>query len=201
MSRFTGPRLKVMRALGVTLPGLSRKSIEKRPTPPGQHGHARKRTASEYALRLKEKQKLRYHYGVNEGQLRRIAAEASRSKTNTAGKLVELLERRLDNVLFRAGFARTIPAARQLVTHGHIVVNGRRLSIPSARLRRGDIVGIAESGKVAVNLQRSVADEGMLKPDWLSVDDNALTATVSGLPEVTTVPFPFEPRLVVEFYA
>ncbi|RYZ60910.1 MAG: 30S ribosomal protein S4, partial [Proteobacteria bacterium] len=121
MSRYTGPRVKKMRALGVELPGLSRKKIERRPYPPGQHGQARKKV-SEFALRLHEKQKLRYNYGIGERQLRGLMTEALSSKTAPGKKLIELLERRLDNAVFRAGFALTIPAARQLVAHGHVLV-------------------------------------------------------------------------------
>jgi len=125
MSRYVGPKVRVLRALGTDLPGLTRKKSERRPTRPGQHGAARKKF-SEYALRLIEKQKLRMNYGLSERQLLRLFVEAAGTKGNTAERLVELLERRLDNVVFRAGFARTIPAARQLIMHGHVLVEGRR---------------------------------------------------------------------------
>src|SRR4029450_10805583 len=148
MSRFIGPRVKVMRALGVALPGLSRKSIEKRPYGPGQHGPTRrKKTPSDYALRLREKQKVRFNYGVSERVLRRLVEEATRMRGNTGVTLVQLLERRLDNVVFRAGFARTIPGARQLVSHGHIQVNGKTVDRPSYRLRRGDFVTVATKSR------------------------------------------------------
>ena len=128
MGRYTGPRVKKMRALGVELPGLSRKSIAKRPYRPGEHGQNSQRL-KDYALRLIEKQKLRYNYGLSERQLRRIVREAVRSKAKTDDKIVELLERRLDNVVFRGGLAPTIPAARQLVNHNHITVNDKRVNI------------------------------------------------------------------------
>lgn len=127
MSRYTGPRLKVMRALGLELPGLSRKSIENRPHPPGQHG-LRQRKRSEYGLQLAEKQKLRFNYGLGEKQLRRLMAEASRARAPTGDKLLELAERRLDNVVFRAGFAPTGVAARQLVRHRQLVAGDARHS-------------------------------------------------------------------------
>ena len=149
MSRLRGPRLKIMRALGVELPGLSRKSIEKRPHPPGQHGpQVRKRTnRSDYSLRLREKQKVRFNYGLSERQLRGLVEDATRLKGNTGVVLIQLLERRLDNVVFRAGFARTIPGARQMVSHGHIQVNGRTVDRPSYRLRRGDVISVATKSR------------------------------------------------------
>src|SRR5262245_5636308 len=120
MSRYTGPRLRVMRALGVEIPGLSAKSTERRPYRPGQHG-LRRRNRSAYGIRLAETQKLRFHFGVGERQMRRVV-ETARRGGDTVARLFELLESRLDNVVFRAGFAPTIPAARQLVTHGHVTV-------------------------------------------------------------------------------
>ena len=140
MSRYNGPRVKVMRALGVDLPGLSRKTIERRPYAPGQHGQNRRRKVSDFGRQLKEKQKLRYNYGIGEKQMRRYVAAARASKMAAGDKLLELLERRLDNAVFRAGYAPTIPAARQLVNHGHITVNGRRVDIPSYSLRPGDVI-------------------------------------------------------------
>ena len=130
MSRYTGPRLKKCRALDVDLPGLTRKR-RKRTYRPGQHGPGFRRKVSDYGRRLMEKQKIRFNYGLGERQLRRLVSDARRSQLSTGDKLMELLERRLDNVVFRAGFTPTIPAARQLVNHGHILVNGRKASIPS----------------------------------------------------------------------
>lgn len=201
MSRYTGPRLRVMRALGINLPGLSAKSIEKRAFPPGEHGPtARRKQPSEYGRRLREKQKLRYHYGVSERQLEKVAGQAIRNQANSHHALVQLLELRLDNVLFRAGFARTIPAARQLVVHGHVTVNGRRLTIPSARLRRGDVAVVSVSGHIGVRLQQS-RGETLARPQWLEVDNDALSVKVGAIPEVDAVPFPIEMRLVIEYYS
>mgnify|MGYP002781408896 CR=1 FL=1 len=200
MSRYTGPRVKVMRALGVQLPGLSRKSVEKRPYPPGQHGHERKKI-SEYALRLREKQKLRLNYGVSEGQLRRLMEEAMRRKASPGATLVELLERRLDNVVFRAGFARTIPAARQLVCHGHVTVNGRRVDIPSFRVRRGDVVALRESSRSLASVQAALTSAGELRPPWLEVEEAKGEARVAALPEEGAAPFAINTQLVVEYYA
>lgn len=201
MSRYIGPRVRVLRALGVNLPGLSAKTLDKRPTPPGQHGARRRRTVSNYGKRLKEKQKLRAHYGVTERQLREVASQAARSRGNAMAMMVELLERRLDSVVFRAGLARTIPAARQLVTHGHISVNGKRLSYPASRVNQSDVIGvIGARGEVAVRKQQELGSV-LSAPTWLEVDASALTAKVAGLPDIDSVPFPVELPLVIEFYS
>jgi small subunit ribosomal protein S4 len=185
----------------VNLPGLTAKTLDKRPAPPGQHGARRRRTISNYGKRLKEKQKLRAHYGLTERQLRQVAALAARSKGNAMALLVQLLERRLDSIVFRAGFARTIPAARQLVTHGHISVNGKRLSYPSARVNQADLVGVSGArGEKAVRKQQELGAV-LTAPTWLEVDSTALTAKVAGLPDIDAVPFPVELPLVVEFYS
>ena len=148
MSRLTGPRVKIMRALGLDLPGLSRKSIEARPTPPGQHGQkATRKRISDYGVKLKEKQKIRFNYGLTETQMRRLIVDARKGKAPTGESLVQLLERRFDNVVFRAGFAPTTIAARQLVTHGHFLLNGKRANIPSIRLKVGDVVSIRSKSK------------------------------------------------------
>lgn len=200
MSRYTGPRVKKMRALATELPGLSPKKIERRPYPPGQHGQGRKKL-TEFALRLQEKQKLRLNYGVTERQLRRLVAEARTSATATGNKLVELLERRLDNVVFRAGLARTIPGARQLVNHGHILVNGKRVDIPSYRVSKGEVVSVHERSKnmASIAAAKEIAD-GFQTP-WLEVDRATLTATVAALPDETAVLFPLKAQLVVEYYS
>lgn len=194
MSRYTGPRVKVMRALGMELPGVSPKKIERRPYPPGQHGQAR-RKLSEYALRLMEKQKLRVSYGVSERQLRTLMEEARRGTGDAGHKLVELLERRLDNIVFRAGFARTIPAARQLVNHGHVQVNGKRVDIPSFRVNKGQVISICERSR-----ERIVVAE-LFQTSWLEVDKEARRATVTALPDETAVLFPLRAQLVVEYYS
>lgn len=200
MSRYTGPRLKRMRALGTELPGLSPKKIERRPYPPGQHGQARKKL-TEFALRLQEKQKLRLNYGVTERQLRRLVQEAQTGKGATGHKLVELLERRLDNVVFRAGLARTIPAARQLVNHGHILVNGKRVDVASYRVSKSEVISVRERSKnlASIAAAKSVADT--FQTPWLEVNRETLTATVTALPDETAVLFPLRPQLVVEYYS
>lgn len=200
MSRYVGPKVRVLRALGTNLPGLTRKKSERRPTRPGQHGAARKKF-SEYALRLIEKQKLRMNYGLSERQLLKLFVEAAGTKGNTAVRLVELLERRLDNVVFRAGFARTIPAARQLIMHGHVQVENRKVDIPSFRIKQGQAVSIRERSKQLSTIASSLATPLSFPTDWLSVDPAELKATVTALPDVTAIPFPIRLQLVVEFYS
>ncbi len=201
MSRYTGPRLKVLRALGVDLPGLTRKSMQDRPHPPGQHG-ARKVQArkSEFGLQLMEKQKLRYHYGLSERQLRRVVTLAKRQQGATGARIVELLERRLDNLVFRAGFAPTIPAARQLVNHGHVEVNGRRATIPSMRLAANDT--FAPCAQARQRVRDAFAEPALERPEWIVLDSEAVVARLAHLPEGgDSAPFPLDLQRVVEFYA
>ncbi len=202
MSRYTGPRLKVLRALGVDLPGLSRKSMQERNQPPGQHG-ARKIAArkSEFGLQLMEKQKLRYNYGLSERQLRRVVVDAKKHRGATGDKLVELLERRLDNLVFRAGFAPTIPAARQLVAHGHIALNGRRVTIPSIRLRIGDSFAPTEAGSKIDVVRAALEDPPLQRAEWIAFDPQTRTARLSHLPGGDAAPFPLDLQRVVEYYA
>ena len=184
MSRYTGPRRKILRALGVDLPGLSRQSLQARPQPPGQHGARKQPIAkSGYGQQLLEKQKLRFNYGLTENQLRRVVADAKKDRAATGGKLVELLERRLDNLVFRAGFAPTIPAARQLIAHGHIRLNGRRITIPSIRAKTGDRFGPRETAVRHPVIRQTLADPTLLRPAWIAFDAGHLTATLSHLPD------------------
>jgi small subunit ribosomal protein S4 len=203
MSRYTGPRVKRMRALGLDLPGLSRKSMWDRPYPPGVHGpkSARRRKMSDFKKQLLEKQKLRFNYGLNEGQFRRLYHEAVHSKEPSGDKLLELLERRLDNTVFRAGFAPTIPAARQLVCHGHFLVNGKRLDIPSYRVREGDVISLRERSQSLSAVETSLGDVRLARPDWIEFDEGNKTVTVKTLPKVDSVPFPLEIDLVIEYYS
>ena len=204
MSRYSGPRVKRLRSLGVDLPGLTRKSKDRRPTPPGEHGEKRRRRESDYGRQLKEKQKLRYNYGLGERQLRLLVTRARASKDATGAKIVELLERRLDNVVFRAGFARTIPAARQLVNHGHICVNGRKVDIASFSVREGDKISLrdrANKQKVELTVVTdALTSLALSRPDWMSFDASDNTATVTGMPTSSPIP-ELNIQLVVEFYA
>ncbi len=200
MSRYSGPRLKVMRALGVDLPGLSRKTIADRPQPPGQHG-AKQQRKSGFGLQLQEKQKLRFNYGLGERQMRRLVLDARRDQGATGNKLAELLERRLDNVVFRAGFASSIPAARQLVNHNHLLVNGRAVNIPSFRVRVGDVISVRPKSRELLVVRASMAEPALTRPEWLAADEANFAVTVSHLPDVADIPFPIEMQLVVEYYS
>ena len=202
MSRFTGPRLKVMRALGVDLPGLSRKSKEARPNPPGQHGaRAIRRKKSDFGVQLIEKQKLRFNYGLTERQLRRLMVDARKGKEPTGDTLLQLLERRLDNVVFRAGFAPTIVAARQLVTHGHLQLNGKRATIPSMRLRANDEVSMKSGRAELSGVVESLKEPALMRPEWLTWDEQQKKARIAHLPGAHDVPFPVDVQQVVEYYA
>jgi small subunit ribosomal protein S4 len=189
-----------MRALGLDLPGLSRKSMAERPNPPGQHG-AKQNRKSGFGLQLMEKQKLRMNYGLTERQMRRLVLDARKTQGATGEKIAELLERRLDNVVFRAGFAPTIPAARQLVSHGHLLVNGRRVNIASYRLRIGDTVALCAKSAGLYCVRETLAEPALTRPEWLHWDDQTRIARVSHLPAADDIPFPVSLQLVVEYYS
>jgi small subunit ribosomal protein S4 len=202
MSRYTGPRVRVMRALGVELPGLSRKTTENRPNPPGQHGaSAARRRKSDYGIALIEKQKLRYNYGVNERQLRSLMVNARHTHGSSGAILLQMLESRLDNVVFRAGLAPTLIAARQLVNHRHVTLNGRIVNIPSMRLRVGDEIQLRERTRNIPMVVETIAQPALTRPEWLSWDDKKLSAKITRLPEADEVPFPIDIQLVVQYYA
>lgn len=200
MARYLGPRLKKARALGMDLPGLTRKSIERRPYPPGQHGLARRRKESPFKVRLVEKQKLRLYYGLTERQFGNLVERATKSTGNTGEMLLQLLESRMDNVVFRAGFARTIPAARQLVRHGHLNVNGKRLDIPSARVKRGDVITLRERSKELDIVATALAEPVATPPAWMAVDATEKAIRIVSEVEPTSL-IPIDTRLIVEFYA
>jgi small subunit ribosomal protein S4 len=202
MSRFIGPRLKVMRALGVDLPGLSRKTIEARPTPPGQHGNkASRKRRSDFGVKLQEKQKIRFNYGLTETQMRRLILDARKGKEPTGERLLQLLERRMDNVVFRAGFAPTVIAARQLVSHGHLMLNGKPANIPSIRLNVGDEIAVKAKSKHIPMVVETVKQPSLERPEWLSWDASTQVVKVAHLPAVSDVSFPVDVQLVVEYYA
>jgi len=197
-------KFKMQRALGLELPGLGKPgALEKRAYPPGQHGQARKKKPTEYGLQLREKQKLLFHYGLREEQLRRFVRTArSLPGTNWVENLVRLLEQRLDNVCFRLGFARSIAAARQLVSHGHVLVNGRLLTIGSALVRVGDFVKLTEYASGAMT-EISRRAPRLPLPGYLqfandSVDTHGVVRMQPGLDHV---PFEFHPSRVAEYYS
>ncbi len=200
MARYTGPRLRVVRRFQQQLPGLTRKTDGVRSNPPGQHG-ARRSRASDYRLRLDEKQKLIYNYGIGERQLRNYFKTAASRKGDTGKNLLTLLESRLDNVVFRLGFAPTIPAARQVVKHGHVTVNGRRVDIPSYQLRPGDVIGISEGSRKHPVIVETLQSPSLSLPDYLDLNAGEMTGTFRHQPERTDVPLEVAENFVVEYYS
>jgi small subunit ribosomal protein S4 len=199
MSRYRGPRLRVVRRLG-DLPGLTRKNA-RRSYPPGQHGQARKKR-SEYAIRLEEKQKLRFNYGLTEKQLLRYVRRARRVTGSTGQVLLQLLEMRLDNTVFRLGMAPTIPAARQLVNHGHVMVNGREVNIASYQCRPGDVIGIKNNEKSRQLVENNLQYPGLANlPSHLEFDKNKLEGKVNSVIEREWVALQVNELLVVEYYS
>ncbi len=199
MSRYRGPRLRVVRRLG-DLPGLTRKTA-RRSYPPGQHGQTR-RKRSEYAIRLEEKQKLRFNYGISEKQLLRYVRRARRATGSTGQSLLQMLEMRLDNTVFRMGMAGTIPAARQLVNHGHVTVNGRVVNIPSYQCRPGDLIRVKDTERSKRLVQQNLEYPGLANlPSHLEFDKNSLTGKVNGVIERDWVALQINELLVVEFYS
>ena len=207
MARYTGPVEKLERRFGVSLNlkgerRLAGKSaLDKRPYGPGQHGQRRKKI-SEYGLQLNEKQKAKFMYGVSEKQFRNLFKEANRQEGNTGENLIALLERRLDNVVYRMGFATTRRFARQLVTHGHILVDGKRVNIPSYRVKPGQKIEIREKSKNNVQIKRAIEltnQTGIV--DWVDVDKDKLFGIFTRIPERKEVEIPVEERLIVELYS
>ena len=207
MARYTGPVEKLERRLGVSLAlkgerRLAGKSaFEKRPYAPGQHGQRRAKI-SEYGLQLREKQKAKFMYGVSEKQFRRLFQEAARREGNTGALLVQLLEQRSDNVVYRMGFATTRRFARQLVTHGHILVNGKRVDIPSYRVEPGAKVEIVEKSKNNPQIVRAIdltAQTGIVA--WVDVEKEKKFGIFTRNPEREEVIIPVEERFIVELYS
>lgn len=200
----TGPRLRKIRRLGTPLPGLTQKDADRKSYPPGEHGVGRRRRRkTEYRERLEEKQKVRFNYGVSESQLRRYFEKAKGREGPTGAAFLELLERRLDNVVFRLGFARTIPAARQLVTHGHIRVNGARVDRPGYPVEIGDRVGVAERARRNPHVRESVeAGPRVTLPSYLDLDpSDSYEGVVVNAPDRSDVPVVVDESAIVEFYA
>ncbi|MCG5057235.1 MAG: 30S ribosomal protein S4 [Limnoraphis sp. WC205] len=199
MSRYRGPRLRIVRRLG-DLPGLTRK-VARRAYPPGQHGQAR-RKRSEYAIRLEEKQKLRFNYGLSEKQLLRYVKKARRATGSTGQVLLQMLEMRLDNTIFRLGMAPTIPGARQLVNHGHVTVNGRVVDIPSYQCRPGDLVGIKNREKSREMVKANLQYPGLANvPSHLELDKEKLLGKVNSVIDREWVALQVNELLVVEYYS
>jgi small subunit ribosomal protein S4 len=199
MSRYRGPRLRIVRRLG-ELPGLSRKSPRKS-YPPGQHGQNR-RKRSEYAIRLEEKQKLRFNYGVSEKQLIRYVRKARRTGGSTGQALLEFLEMRLDNTIFRMGLAGTIPAARQLVNHGHIMVNDHVVDIASYQCRPGDVIKVRDRDRSRRLVETNMEYPGLANlPSHLEFDKNTMVGKVNSVIEREWIALQINELLVVEYYS
>ncbi|MSR17753.1 MAG: 30S ribosomal protein S4 [Phycisphaerales bacterium] len=198
MARYTGPKVKLSRRVGVPIADIPKHTAKRQLTTPGMHGF-RGRRPKAYGIRKDEKQKLRYHYGVLERQFRRYMREASASKGNTGEVLMQLLERRLDNVVRRAGFARTIWASRQLVVHGHVLLNGRKCDRPSISISPTDVITLREGvHKLSRDAMESMAGHSV--PGWLEVNPAELSAKVLTVPTSDQIPFDVNTNLIVEFY-
>ena len=207
MARYTDSVCRLCRREGAKLflkgeKCFSQKcAVGKRPTPPGQHGQTRQRKMSEYGTQLREKQKARRAYGLLEGQFYRTYQKASTMKGVTGENLLQLLERRIDNVVYRAGFAASRPQARQLVRHGHITVNGKKVNIPSYTLEAGDVIGIRAKSKDIEFFKVLREGSSRVIPKWLTVDKENLTATLSALPAREDVDLTLQESMIVEFYS
>jgi len=200
MARYTGPMTKKSRRLGVDLKGND-KNFAKRPYPPGEHGRGRIKE-SEYLLQLREKQKARYYYGVLEKQFRRYYEEANRQAGRTGENLLVLLELRLDNVLYRAGWGRTRAESRQLASHKHVLVNGRATNIPSYRVKPGDVIEIRERARDSQAVIGSLEIFGSREvPGWLESDPNAFRITVIDKPVRSQIDAPVTEQMIVELYS
>ncbi len=201
MARYTGPETKIARKFGEPIFGAD-KYFEKKNFPPGQHGLAKKRKkVSEYGVQLQEKQKAKYTYGVLERQFANIFHKASRSKGVTGEVLLQLLESRLDNVIFRLGVAPSRKAARQLVNHCHITVNGHVVNVPSYTVKSGDLVGVREKSKSMEVITNSLSSARKSKYAWLEWDSEEMTGKFLNMPERADIPENIKEQLIVELYS
>lgn len=199
MARYTGPKWKLSRRLGISLSGTG-KELEKRPYAPGQHGANQRRKISEYGLQLQEKQKLRHMYGVNERQFRRLFDDAGKMGGIHGEQFMVLLESRLDNIVYRLGLARTRRQARQLVNHGHVTVDGKRVDIPSYRLTPGQSVGLREKSR-NLDIVKEALEASNFVPEYLTMDENKLEGSYTRYPERSELPAEITEALIVEFYS
>ena len=204
MARYTGPKVRVSRRLSTNIfeNEKGRRALERRPFPPGAHGRTRRRNAgSEYLAQLQEKQKAKYIYGVLERQFRRTYEEANRLQGPTGENLLRLLEQRLDNVVYRAGWAETRPQARQFVSHGLINVNGKRVNIASYRVRKGEVISLSAKARDMIVIQHNldVIDRNVV--GWLETGDAGKQVTVRDLPQRDHIDVPVRESLIVELYS
>ena len=204
MTKRHSAKHKIDRRLGENIWGRPKSPLNKRESRPGQHGERRVSKLSDFGQQLKAKQKLRGYYGnISERQFLRLFKEATRLKGSTSEQLIGLLERRLDAVVYRAKFVPTVFAARQFVSHGHVTVNGRRVTIPSYRLRIGDVVEVKEASRQLPLLLEAIKSSERDVPDYVDADHAKMTAKLARIPALSDVPYPvvMEPNLVVEFYS
>lgn len=200
MARYIGPKSKIARKLGAPIFGAD-KVLTKKNYPPGQHGNNRRRKTSEYGIQLKEKQKAKYTYGVLEKQFRNLFDKAQRTKGVTGEVLLQLLESRLDNVVFRLGLARSRAGARQLVSHRHIVVDGQVVNIPSYTLKPGQVVGVRERSKSLEVIETSLTGFSHSKYPWLEWDAASKSGKFLHTPERADIPEEIKEQLIVELYS
>jgi small subunit ribosomal protein S4 len=204
MSRYIGPKARVSRRLGTNIWGTRGETIalDKRPYPPGDHGRTRRRgNVSEYLMQLQEKQKARFAYGLTERQFRNVYAEANRRQGVTGENMLRYLEQRLDNVVYRAGWAATRPQARQFVGHGHFNVNGRRVDIPSFRVRKGDVISLRDKTRQMITVQWNLDVLDRQAPAWLESGDDGFAVSVRDLPIREQIDVPVREQLIVELYS
>jgi len=199
MARYTGPTWKISRRLGISLSGTG-KELERRPYAPGQHGPNQRKKLSEYGLQLQEKQKLRHMYGLNERQFHNTFVKAGKMKGVHGENFMILLESRLDNLVYRLGLARTRRQARQLVNHGHILVDGRRVDIPSYIVKPGQTIAVREKSRNLQIIKEAVELTNYI-PEYLSFDADKLEGTYTRLPERAELPAEINESLIVEFYS
>ncbi len=200
MARYTGPKVRISRKFNEPILGEN-KALQKKNYAPGQHGRGKKRKQSEYATQLAEKQKAKYIYGLLERQFAKLFNEASRKKGVTGETLLQLLEARLDNTVYRLGIAPTRRAARQLVLHKHVLVNGEVVNIPSFTLRPGDLVGVRERSKSLEAINNSLSIQGAKKYNWLEWDNNEYVGKLIHLPPRQDIPENINEQLIVELYS
>lgn len=203
MARYTGPKVKISRRLNMNVyeNAKGERALERRPYPPGEHGRARRRQPSEYQVQLQEKQKVKFIYGVLEKQFRNIYKEANRAKGVTGDNLMSMLELRLDNIVYRAGWASTRPQARQFVNHGLIDVNGSRLDIPSYRARKGDRISIRQNKRELIVIRHNMDTLDRLTPAWLAAADGGFEVTVSDVPTRAQIDIDVREQLIIELYS
>ena len=200
MARYTGPRTKVSRRARQLLDENKAKYYDRRPYPPGQHGRGRIRE-SQYQIQLREKQKLKFMYGVLEKQFRKYYKNAAKAKGITGTSLLVILETRLDNVVYRSGLASTRPQARQLVNHGHFLVNDKKVDIPSYRVRAGDVVTVKERSNDILPIQHAIDTVGRTVPEWIDVNPGDRTITIDSMPSREQIDTDIKEQLIVELYS